>query len=144
MSVSNPDKQQVCPPCKRSKRREEWGVNLKQDEGKAIEEGEIVRGCVQGYNGVGRRNKPMIRVGKNGEECQRGRRLKRARSRNRGSSGSRSYKRGENGGVSSYNKEDVDICSCLSEQLDLGLTECMVCMERVQQMQPTLDCRNCF
>ena len=43
------------------------GVNIKQDKREAIEEGEIVRGCGQGYNGVGRRDKAMIRVGKNVE-----------------------------------------------------------------------------
>jgi len=39
---------------------------------------------------------------------------------------------------------EVDLRARLSEQLMRGLTECMVCLERVKQMQATWDCHNCY
>ena len=40
--------------------------------------------------------------------------------------------------------DDVDLRDRLSEQLERGLTECMVCLDRVRQMHPTWDCHNCY
>ena len=48
------------------------------------------------------------------------------------------------GGHSDQDFGDVDLRARLSEQLERGLTECMVCLERVRQMQPTWDCHNCY
>ena len=39
---------------------------------------------------------------------------------------------------------EEDLRARLSEQLLRGLSECMVCLERVKQMQATWDCHNCY
>ena len=37
-----------------------------------------------------------------------------------------------------------DLKARLSDQLVRGLTECMVCLERVKQNHATWDCHNCY
>ncbi len=37
-----------------------------------------------------------------------------------------------------------DLKARLSDQLVHGLTECMVCLERVKQNHATWDCHNCY
>ena len=40
--------------------------------------------------------------------------------------------------------DDVDLRDRLADQLERGMTECMVCLDRVRQMHPTWDCHNCY
>jgi len=64
------------------------------------------------------------------------------------SSGSRSENSARGRGPKRKNilrtDDDVDLRDRLAEQLERGLTECMVCLDRVRQMHPTWDCHNCY
>jgi len=48
------------------------------------------------------------------------------------------------GKLSTPSSEEDDLKARLSEQLLRGHTECMVCLERVKQVQATWDCHNCY
>ena len=40
--------------------------------------------------------------------------------------------------------KDVSLRTRLTEVLVRGTHECMVCLDKVRQQQPTWDCRNCY